>query len=311
MVLIISNNTDISTLHVIEWLEYLNIKWFRINAQDKISLKFIKNDIEIVKKNKSYKVSNITSVWYRRGEISVDYFNISNLSYDANIEPALVSFLEKEAHDLKNYFHFILTQKKTLNTIFNGSVNKLIVSELAEKNKLLVPKSYLIDTKEEFNKIEEKLITKTICGNPSISFKDSNAIMYTTKIESIEHDSFYPSLFQEQILKKYELRVFYLNGRFYSMAIFSQKNVQTQVDFRQYDLDKPNRTVPYNLPKELEKKLDKLMRELNLNSGSIDLIKGTDNQYYFLEVNPIGQFGMVSYPCNYNIEKEIANYLKS
>jgi hypothetical protein len=32
-------------------------------------------------------------------------------------------------------------------------------------------------------------------------------------------------------------------------------------------------------------------------------------EYVFLEVNPIGQFGMVSAPCNYNLEKKIAQYL--
>ena len=29
----------------------------------------------------------------------------------------------------------------------------------------------------------------------------------------------------------------------------------------------------------------------------------------FLEVNPVGQFGMVSLPCNYQLEKRIAQYL--
>ena len=48
------------------------------------------------------------------------------------------------------------------------------------------------------------------------------------------------------------------------------------------------------------------MKLLNLNSGSLDLIRAADGKYVFLEINPVGQFGMVSYPCNYNIEKEIA-----
>jgi D-alanine-D-alanine ligase-like ATP-grasp enzyme len=48
------------------------------------------------------------------------------------------------------------------------------------------------------------------------------------------------------------------------------------------------------------------MRLTNLDCGSIDLIYSTDEKYYFLEVNPVGQFGMVSYPCNYQLEKKIA-----
>lgn len=38
------------------------------------------------------------------------------------------------------------------------------------------------------------------------------------------------------------------------------------------------------------------------------LIKSDDN-YYFLEVNPLGQFHQVSYYGNYQIEKYIADLL--
>ena len=45
-------------------------------------------------------------------------------------------------------------------------------------------------------------------------------------------DTFYPSLIQEEIEKVYEVRVFYLKGKCYAMAIFSQKNEKTQLDYR-------------------------------------------------------------------------------
>lgn len=51
------------------------------------------------------------------------------------------------------------------------------------------------------------------------------------------------------------------------------------------------------------------MKLMDLNTGSIDMIKNKNNEYIFLEVNPVGQFSMVSYPCNYYIEEKIASYL--
>lgn len=51
------------------------------------------------------------------------------------------------------------------------------------------------------------------------------------------------------------------------------------------------------------------MNSLDLDSGSIDMIVDSSLTYYFLEVNPIGQFEMVSMPCNYNLEKLIAEEL--
>ena len=51
------------------------------------------------------------------------------------------------------------------------------------------------------------------------------------------------------------------------------------------------------------------MKNLKLDTGSIDMIVTLDGEYVFLEINPIGQFGMVSYHCNYHLEKRIAEYI--
>ncbi len=51
------------------------------------------------------------------------------------------------------------------------------------------------------------------------------------------------------------------------------------------------------------------MDKLDLNCGSIDMIVNTKNEFIFLEVNPVGQFGMVSEPCNYFLEKKVAEFL--
>ena len=53
----------------------------------------------------------------------------------------------------------------------------------------------------------------------------------------------------------------------------------------------------------------KLMKDLELNTGSIDFIKTKQGRFVFLEVNPVGQYGMTSYPCNYHLDKKIAEYL--
>ena len=49
--------------------------------------------------------------------------------------------------------------------------------------------------------------------------------------------------------------------------------------------------------------------ELNLNCGSVDMIVDKNGEYVFLEINPVGQYGMVNEPCNYNLDHLIANYL--
>ena len=66
---------------------------------------------------------------------------------------------------------------------------------------------------------------------------------------------------------------------------------------------------PYRLPKKIENKIVNLMEKLHLTSGSIDLIKGVDGKYYFLEVNPVGQYDWVSVYGGYDLDQKIAFYL--
>jgi len=93
------------------------------------------------------------------------------------------------------------------------------------------------------------------------------------------------------------------------MAIFSQSDAKTKVDFRNYNDEKPNRMVPYKLPCDIEKKIDVFMKKINLNNGSIDFILTEKNEYFFLEVNPAGQYGMIEQACFYGLDEKIAKIL--
>jgi glutathione synthase/RimK-type ligase-like ATP-grasp enzyme len=93
------------------------------------------------------------------------------------------------------------------------------------------------------------------------------------------------------------------------MAILSQADEQTKIDFRRYNEKKPNRFVPFKLPAEIDQKIRLLFKKIGLNTGSVDMIVDQQDNYYFLEINPVGQFGMVSQPCNYFLEKQVALHL--
>jgi glutathione synthase/RimK-type ligase-like ATP-grasp enzyme len=124
------------------------------------------------------------------------------------------------------------------------------------------------------------------------------------------NERFFPTLFQNEIEKAFELRIVYIKNHFFAMAIFSQNDEKTKIDYRNYNRQKPNRTIPYTLPQDIVVKLQHLMNQLELDSGSIDMIVTNTNEYVFLEVNPTGQLGWVSEHCNYYLEQKIAYYLQ-
>lgn len=308
MILIISSYNDYSTTAVIEWLNFFNKKWIRINDSDEIVLNFIGDDIVFNVNNLSFNLSEIKSCWYRRGFLNLK-FNLNNKIKHFE------DFNSMEVNKVEQFIYYKLSSLKNINSYTNSEANKLIIADLARQLEIKTPNDYLFNSKKELlnliNNDNNEFITKSIRGNSAHRFNNFTLFNYTQKInlEKIKTSNFVVSLVQNYIEKKYELRIFYLEKSFYTMAIFSQNDSTTAVDFRNYNKEKPNRTVPYKLPFEIEQKLINLMDKLDLNCGSIDMIVDKNNDYVFLEVNPIGQFGMVSNPCNYKLHKVLAKHL--
>lgn len=326
MILILSNSRfESSTDSVCEWLINLNADFFRLNIDEFFSNKYriyfdIDNDfikITNTQINKAVNLNDIQVVWCRRK--SEKSFNtiIDNISDDHITYNRIVfaRFMSME----RNTFLKTLLKKIEKNKWFDyyetiNDINKIEVLQLAKKVGLRIPKSFITNYSESFPEYglnEEDMITKPIFEATGFIGNNGSYITHTKQLHKRNRmpSYFTPSLMQAKINKKYELRIFYLDNKFFAMAIFSSSNSKTQLDFRAYDFKKPNRTVPYDLPINIKKALKDLMNKLNLYNGSIDMIVDTEGNYIFLEVNPIGQFGMVSLPCRYNIEKEIAMFL--
>ena len=200
-----------------------------------------------------------------------------------------------------------------IGTYQTGNMNKIKVIFEASKLGLKIPKTIITSRKNDIvNYFDSTFITKGIAGVFIPTIAEEGYITYTEQINiSNINSTFFPSLFQENIVKEADIRVFYLYGKFYSMAIRSQENPQTNIDFRKYDRIKPNRCVPFNLPEDIMNKLNALMKIVNLETGSIDLILNKNREFFFLEINPVGQFGMTSIPCNYHLEYKIAKLLNN
>lgn len=314
MILILSTDEDNDTQRVIDWLHFKNAHFFRLNDQDLMSgrIQFYLNNSDnemfiSTRKNDWISSKEINCVWLRKFGFLRDYHEIFP---DGG---QFMNYMYSEFSNLRSLLYNSLKNKKWLFKPINFP-RKLEILQIAQEIGLKIPRSIVTSNKtvlERFFKNKESLINKSMGEGKSIKFKEKQYAFYTTKIDSLSNitDTFSPSLFQEYIDKDIELRVFFIEDQFYPMAIFSQNNEKTKTDFRNYDWEKPNRLCSYQLPREIQNKLYRLMDSINLNTGSIDLIRGIDEEYYFLEVNPSGQFGMTDLPCNYNLAERISEYL--
>ncbi|MGF6848941.1 ATP-GRASP peptide maturase of grasp-with-spasm system [Chitinophaga sp. W3I9] len=294
-----------TTDHVCQWMDHLRIPYLRVNGEDFFD---IQNLDDLPGNNE------IAAVWYRR-KISSFPVKYRLKQADFNTEYTLKRFLVDEFNGLHSLLFFTIDRHKWLNDpISEDNLNKLHVLSLARQCGINIPFTEVVTTKAAIIHLLDKcneLIVKPV--SECIFVEDADGEKYKMLTKTINKanlhlvpEKFFPSLVQEKIIKKFEIRTFYLDGECHSMAIFSQNNRKTKDDFRNYDNQRPNRTVPYKLPADLELKLNQLMKALRFRTGSIDLMVDMQGNYHFLEINPEGQFGMVSYPCNYYLEKKLA-----
>lgn len=317
MILIFSSQEDYSTNEVIKWLKHYDQPFLRLNSIDIYMLEHkinLNNDeFQFSIKGNEYSINDFSSIWYRRGGF---YYSLPKNLSKSDESTTIRKHIANENTSLIEYINNQFDKKPKLGSLKNYTLNKLNSLQVAKQIGLKIPDT-LITTKKtdliSFLNKHNELITKNIKDVLIIEENDNLCFSYTELVtndfvESLPN-SFPPSFFQEKINKKFEIRSFYLDGEFYSMAIFSQSDSQTDVDFRKYNYDNPNRNSRFKLPKDIESKLDEFMKRINLNTGSFDLIYSENNEFIFLELNPVGQYDALSKLCAYDLDKRIAQYL--
>lgn len=188
---------------------------------------------------------------------------------------------------------------------------------MAKSVGLSIPATLITNSKKElldfYHENNNSIITKPV-GDPYVFVDEKTEDNYKSFTEKVSsaflkklNDFFFSSLFQAYLPTKNELRVFYLDGEFYPTAIINSKTTDIKLSVS-YGVSKIN-MVAIQLPEEIAEQLHQLMKILELNSGSIDLLQTEDGNIHFIEVNPIGQFMGYSGSLNYQLDEKIADWL--
>ena len=331
-IVIQSDWDDVSTDDVIRWIHFLAPGQFEILRLDNttviqnLTCKIENNAVSIAAQTSGgiLKGNTTCSFWYRRGSFA---FPAARIRVDQpglkNIATGLQGDITREQQYIRDRLYSNLYARTPINTFHDNYTNKIENLTQAAKAGLTVPDTLVTNDMRElvaFAATREKIISKDIAFPPvTLTFNERYAVHIGQGIQLLTQQDIvglsqryesHPvagfSLYQQYVEKRYELRIFYLQGRCYAMAIFSQANEKTKTDFRNYDNERPNRCAPYQLPGLLQHKIHRLMQAIGMNCGSLDMIVTPEFEFVFLEVNPVGQFQWLSRNCNYDIEQQLA-----
>lgn len=308
MILVLSYDTyEQCTDPVIGWLNYYRAPFLKLTQQDltenKRNIQFDADGKDVILEGKSLQ-QEVNVVWFRRflkGLVRQDGLN---------------AVLNKEIRSLLMYFVYLLKDKKWLPPYEACEPDKLSVLNLAGRLGIRVPRTKILNNKKDlldfYRKMPGGLITKPISHAHYIQQGANTWMTFTKKLSpgDLEEipETFFPSLFQEHIPARYELRVFYLDGEFFPAAMIGKSPGQEISDIKYQRMTGKVHYLPYQLRTDESRRLHRLMQGLSLNTASIDLLK-CGGELILLEVNPAGQFLYESARCNWYLEKKIAEWL--
>lgn len=300
MVLFFTTPEDSTIDTIIAWLNHFNFR----NYQKVFPLDIAKAEIlaHIGDESKNSKILGIDVC-----DIKVCFFwkgggQEKSSATINSLDKALSDFSTKEYDEIETFvFNRIINSSKWINHPNFARISKLEQLIYAQEVGFMVPVSRIINRQYS---IPDGSITKTVSGNFFYQEKEGIFRDFTTRIiRNAAPDCFMPSFIQEEVPKACEIRVLYAFGEIFSFCI---SEAEPDIDYRRNLYSSGVKFSLCIIPVSLKRKINRYMRLLKLQMGSLDFIKSISGEYYFLEVNPSGQFRKLSEMFNLAIEKAIA-----
>ncbi|MCS3532733.1 MvdC/MvdD family ATP grasp protein [Chryseobacterium sp. JUb7] len=310
MILCITHSNDFYNIDLFfEYLTSKNIPYFRLNSDHLNNLQKIninEDSFELTDESgASISSKDIKAVWHRKSW---------GIAVPEELDEEYEKIFLKEYGSLRYNLFTVLEDLPWINPFGKEAKidgNKMFQLKIAQKHNLHIPKTL-------FSNDEEKILTffREYCHGKAVAKlhgaikKSMNGenFLSTTIIEeeNLEHladIAYCPMIFQPYIEKEYELRIVYVDGEFFTGKINNSENADWRVNHESFFWS------VYELPEDIKYNLTSMMNEMGLYLGAIDMIKGRDGNYHFLEVNPQGEWGMLQKDLNFPIAQKIADYL--
>lgn len=158
------------------------------------------------------------------------------------------------------------------------------------------------------------LITKLLHAGP-IKGRSGRVTMATSAVEPDDlaaledaHLTMAPSLFQARLEKSVEARALVVGDRVLTATVDAQQTDGATVDWRQGYGELRDAFTPIELPSGFAAALVRIAKRLGLTYGAVDLILTPDDEWVFLEINPVGDWGWL-HACGVPVADALAELL--
>ncbi|MEH2335612.1 MvdC family ATP-grasp ribosomal peptide maturase [Nostoc sp.] len=260
--------------------------------------------------NYSISTEQVQAVWMRR---------IWEPELSSQLAPQFREACVRESKATLDSFWDSLKEARWIDDLerINYANNKLRQLRIASEIGFVIPRTLVTNkaesAREFFGQVKGKMVSKLLTALSHSMEANSSFFLYTSTVkeedlQDAESLRYCPMVFQEQIPKQQELRVVYVNGNVFVGALNADVYAAAKVDWRKPGIE-VGAWQHHQLPDEVVRRLKAFMGRFGLLFGALDFIVTPSGEYVFLEINPMGEWGMLEKDLNLPIASAIADAL--
>jgi glutathione synthase/RimK-type ligase-like ATP-grasp enzyme len=315
MILILTDQFDKHADIVIEKLRCLGNPPYRLNLDveslQKTSATYDGNRWIIQTYTGELYSDQVKCVWLRRPFVELTLQEQNNTDTDFRI------WRGEWNKTLLGFYTFIRSVPwlNPLNTAYRAE-NKYLQMEIAARIGFRIPpiivsnnKNKLLNFSHHYDHVAMKIMSQELYQD---SYGDIKGI-YVNKITADDLEDFgdlseNPIVLQAYIPKEFEVRYTVIGSDHHVCRINSQMSNIANIDWRRYDIPHTPH-VPIEPPPIIRDRVTELLKVLDIDFGALDFIISPSQDWYFLEVNAIGQWLWIEDLAGLNISGSIARWL--
>ncbi len=255
-----------------------------------------------------HELEDVTSVWYRRSHhLGKGLDDVIEQAY----LPATTGELKRTLYGMLEGLNCFQMERYSTYRRLDSKEEQL---KTAAKHGLQIPATCISNSPQAVRTFAQQ-VNEPIVAKMQSSFAlyqdNKEQVVFTNEVtpgdlEELDGIRYCPMVFQQKIEKKLELRVTIVGDALFAFSIDSQQINRAQTDWRKEGRSLLNDWQPYDLPPLVQKQLLNFMDDYSLNYGAIDLILTPNDRFYFLEVNPAGEYFWLDKLCGNAISRQIA-----
>lgn len=295
MLLVLTGREDATASYLADVLAKREVPFLRLDTEDLVSraaFRYSPSQPALRIDSRWYEPAAFSHLWYRRPE------KLRDERFNDNPEGRYV--LSEWAEAFEGFFAHVERRRWMNHPAGNAAAShKLEQLTVAAKIGFTIPDTLVTQVPEELQAFYERhggfvVVKPMATAYIAREAGENDSLIYTNRVGREQLDNLHdlancPTFFQQLVSKECDVRITVVDAHIHAVRLLASEDGVQRCDIRRNNMADV-RYESVTLPAEVEASVRTLMGHYGLRFGAIDMVVTREGVWYFLEINPNGQW---------------------